>query len=45
MYIVFVLKKKRQKNIKNKLGGLYEMQCTGCVHTIDGAPSGATALD
>jgi len=30
---------------KKKLGDLYKIQCTGCVHTIDGAPSGATALD
>ena len=44
MYIAFVLKKKKNKT-KKKLGDLYNIQCTGCVHTIDGAPSGATALD
>ena len=45
MYIAFVLKKKKNKNKKKNLGGLYNIQCTGCVHTVDGAPSGATALD
>ena len=44
MYILFVLKKMK-KYLKKKLGDLYCMKCTGCVHTIDGAPSGATALD
>jgi hypothetical protein len=38
------VEKKRKKN-KKKLGDLYKIRCTGCVHTIDGAPSGATALD